>query len=465
MVLLVSQNHFMTINVMDKVDYKYIQFANYKDIPNWSVQYVVEEQLGFTKKFPMAKIGSFLKKSKNQIEIQDDVEYKQVTVKIKNGGVFARNDGQLKKGSEIGTKRQTIVHAGQFIVSKIDARNGAFGVIPEDLEGAIVTNDFPVFDVDTTKILPQFMVLISTTPQFVEFARKCSSGTTNRKRIDIDAFLQQAIPLPSLEVQKRILAEYNITICKAEDKERIIEENKSKMDSFILKTLGVKSVSHKQDKENTSFLSFVKLSKIERWDCYNERKLFVYGTEATPMSKLIKEKPMYGAPYSSKPFDHSVRYIRITDINEDGTLNEDKVSADMFNNTYLLKENDFLIARSGNTVGKTYLFKDSDGPAIFAGYLIKFEIDEEKIDPKYLLLYTKSSIYKDWIKNNMRVSAQPNINSQQYLQSPIIVPSKKVQQEIISKFQTLNDVNIRSKNAACSLRHEALEKFEQTIFE
>lgn len=445
--------------------FKYIHFAHYKDIPNWSVQYVVEEELGFTKKYPMAKIGSFLKKSKVQIEIQDDAEYKQVTVKINNGGVIARNDGQLKRGSEIGTKRQTVVHAGQFIVSKIDARNGAFGVIPDDLEGAIVTNDFPVFDVDSSKILPQFMVLISTTPQFVEFARKCSSGTTNRKRIDIDAFLQQVIPLPSLEEQERILADYNSSICKAEDKEKTIEENKYKIDKFILETLGVKSVSHKEEKKNTSLLSFVKLSSIERWDCYNERKLFIYGTEATPMFKLIKERPMYGAPYSSKTFDNSVRYIRITDINEDGTLNEDKVSADMYNNTYLLKENDFLIARSGNTVGKTYLYKKSDGPAIFAGYLIKFVIDEEKIDPKYLLLYTKSSIYKDWIKNNMRISAQPNINSQQYLQSPIIVPSKKVQREIVNKVQTLANVNIRGKNEAWNLRRKALENFEQTIFE
>lgn len=346
---------------MNATDFEYLHFTNYKDIPNWSVQYAVEEQLGFTTKYPMEKIGSFLKKSKDQAEIQDNTEYKQVTVKINNGGVIARNDGQLKKGFEIGTKRQTVVHAGQFIVSKIDARNGAFGVIPEDLDGAIVTNDFPVFDVDSTKILPQFMVLISTTPQFVEFARKCSNGTTNRKRIDIDAFLKQAIPLPSLEEQRKILEDYNGAIYKAEVKEKAVEENKYKIDKFILETLGVKSVSHKKYEKNTSLLSFVKLSNIERWDCYNERKLFVYGTEATPMFKLIKEKPMYGAPYSSKPFDNSVRYIRITDINEDGTLNEDKVSADMYNNAYLLKENDFLIARSGNTVGKTYLYKDSDG--------------------------------------------------------------------------------------------------------
>lgn len=443
-------------------NFKYIHFAHYKDIPNWSVQYVVEEKLGFTKKYPMAKIGSFLSRSKELVTLQDDIVYKRVSVSTIGKGIAVRD---TKLGKDIGTKKQYLVKKGQFLLSKIDARNGAFGVVPEEADGAIITGNFWAFDVDYNLLNPQYLVLVTQTKQFVGFAEKCSNGTTNRHYLQEVAFLQQSIPLPSLEEQERILADYNSSICKAEDKEKTIEENKYKIDKFILETLGVKTVSHEEEKKNTSLLSFVKLSSIERWDCYNERKLFIYGTEATPMFKLITEKPMYGAPYSSKPFDNSVRYIRITDINEDGTLNEDKVSADMYNNTYLLKENDFLIARSGNTVGKTYLYKKSDGPAIFAGYLIKFVIDEEKIDPKYLLLYTKSSIYKDWIKNNMRISAQPNINSQQYLQSPIIVPSKKVQREIVNKVQTLANVNIRGKNEACELRRKALENFEQTIFE
>lgn len=181
-------------------------------MPNWSVQYADEEDLGFTKKYPMARIGSFLIKSRAVIEVQDDVEYKQVTIKINNGGVVPRNNGATIKGLNIGTKRQHVVHARQFIMSKIDARNGAYGIVPKELEGAIVTNDFPVFDVDTEKIIPQFLVLVSTTENFIEFARKCSSGTTNRKRIDIDAFLNQQIPLPSIEEQEALLNLYNETL-------------------------------------------------------------------------------------------------------------------------------------------------------------------------------------------------------------------------------------------------------------
>ena len=138
--------------------YRFLHMANYKDILNWSVQYADEENIGFTKKFPMARIGDFLVKSHDVIEIQDDIEYKQVTLKINNGGVVPRNNGETIKGSKIGTKRQHVVHTGQFIMSKIDARNGAYGIVPEELEGAIVTNDFPVFDVDAQKIIPQFLV-------------------------------------------------------------------------------------------------------------------------------------------------------------------------------------------------------------------------------------------------------------------------------------------------------------------
>jgi len=252
-----QRNIDMTMNT-----YEFLHFVNFKDIPNWSVQYADEIDLGFTKKYPMARIGSFLHKSKDIIEVQDNVEYKQVTIKINNGGVVPRNDGKTIKGSKIGTKRQYVVHAGQFIMSKIDARNGAYGIVPEELEGAIVTNDFPVFYVDNDKIIPQFLVLISTTDKFIDFARKCSSGTTNRKRIDIDAFLQQQIPLPNIEEQGKILNEYNGKIREAnllkQESENIILEK----DSYIENTLKFYYNKH----ERKGLLNFLNFHKLSRWD-------------------------------------------------------------------------------------------------------------------------------------------------------------------------------------------------------
>lgn len=428
---------------MSKTNYDYIQFANYKDIPNWSVQYVVEEQLGFTKKYPMAKIGSFLKRSKNLVEIQDNVEYKRVSISTIGKGVTVRD---TKRGINIGTKKQYIIRKGQFLVSKIDARNGAFGVVPEEADGAIITGNFWAFDVDFNKIAPQYLVLVTQTNQFVSFVEKCSNGTTNRHYLQEDAFLQQAIPLPSLEEQKAIISVYDNSMRKIAENEREINSNAVSMDAFFLSTLGVKRLEKVNKDTSRKMLFFSSLAKLSRWDCYNDRKPKYMGTDAIPLGKLIKAKPMYGAPYSAVAFNGKMRYIRITDINEDGSLNELKVSANSYNSTYLLEENDLLIARSGNTVGKTFLYNKNDGPAIFAGYLIKFVVDENKVKPQYLLTYTKSSLFKDWVRTNLRISAQPNINSQQYLQAPIIVPAKSVQDDIIRMAADIYKINTNLKN-------------------
>ena len=443
--------------------YKYLHLANYKDIPNWSVQYADEEDLGFTKKYPMARIGSFLVKSNDIVEIQDDVEYKQVTIKINNGGVVPRNNGETILGSKIGTKRQHVVHVGQFIMSKIDARNGAYGIVPAELEGAIVTNDFPVFDVDTSKIIPQFLVLVSTTEKFVEFARKCSSGTTNRKRIDIDAFLNQQIPLPSIEEQAAILSGYNTAINDIRKIEKKIKEYEGSIFDFLQKELNVE-VFEESHVGHNKLLFFTTLSNMTRWDCYNTSYRLSNRKKEKTIGQLIKSKPFYGAPYSAIKYNGRIRYIRITDIKEDGSLTKDMVSADAFSEAYLLKENDFLIARSGNTVGKTFLYSSEYGPAIFAGYLIKFELNNKIIIPQYLLIYTKSPLFKKWINSNMRVSAQPNINSKQYLDAPIIVPDMDVQAKIVRYAERIRTQINTLRSDLEQLKSNATIKFNKYLF-
>ena len=181
--------------------HKFFTLAKFRNVTNWSVSHILGMNVGFNEKYPMVMIGDIITRSAETVNIEDDKDYRQVTLKTNGGGAVQRKDG-IKKGKEIGTKKQYVVHTGQFIMSKIDARNGAFGVIGSDLEGSIVTADFPVFDVDKNKVLPEYLKLISSTSRFVEFAKSCSSGTTNRQRIDVKQFLLQQIPLPSLDVRE-----------------------------------------------------------------------------------------------------------------------------------------------------------------------------------------------------------------------------------------------------------------------
>ena len=189
-----------------KSTYKYLDFVKFSQLYNWSVQYLNDSKIRFTTKYPLIQIKEFLTRNKTAITVQDEITYQRVTIRVRNGGVIPRDE---VKGTEIGTKKQFRVSAGQFILSKIDARNGAMGIIPENLDGAIVTQDFLAYDIDTTKINPQYLVLVSTTKQFLDFCQSCSSGTTNRQRVNEDKFLNIQIPLPPLAEQNKLVEEYH----------------------------------------------------------------------------------------------------------------------------------------------------------------------------------------------------------------------------------------------------------------
>lgn len=149
------------------------------------------------------RLGEVLRKSGDWIDLQPEQEYAQVTVRLWGKGAALRGRVQ---GAEIAAGRQLRVHRDQFILSRIDARNGAFGLVPADLDGAVVSNDFPTFDLDTTRIVPGLLGWMSRTHDFVELCKRASEGTTNRVRLQEDRFLAAEIALPSPDEQRGIVA-------------------------------------------------------------------------------------------------------------------------------------------------------------------------------------------------------------------------------------------------------------------
>jgi restriction endonuclease S subunit len=88
---------------------------------------------------------------------------------------------------------------------RIDARNGAFGIIPSTLDGALVTQDFPMFEIDPTLIVPEYLALLMKSREFTEICRRASRGTTNRKRLKEALLLAEQIPVPPKPVQQQLL--------------------------------------------------------------------------------------------------------------------------------------------------------------------------------------------------------------------------------------------------------------------
>lgn len=154
--------------------------------------------------------------------------------------------------------------------------------------------------------------------------------------------------------------------------------------------------------------------------------------ETAKLKHCLKAQLKYGASESGEfSQENWPRYIRITDIGPDGKLRNDscKYLNPEIADEYLLEKGDVLFARSGATVGKTYIFNE-DYQACFAGYLIKASCDRHSLLPEYLYYYTNSIPYENW-KNSIFCQATiQNIGADKYNEMPIALPSMDEQQAI-----------------------------------
>ena len=120
------------------------------------------------------------------------------------------------------------VYPGDIVFSKIDARNGAIGILPSEISKAVVTPEFPVFIPNPDRLDGEFVKLILRIGSFLDALRRKASGTSGRKRITPEAFLDLRIPLPPLAEQQSIVASYRATLGGAEELEREAEEIEAK---------------------------------------------------------------------------------------------------------------------------------------------------------------------------------------------------------------------------------------------
>lgn len=161
------------------------------------------------------------------------------------------------------------------------------------------------------------------------------------------------------------------------------------------------------------------------------------GWEVKKLRDVAREKLSYGSGASAVVFDGNTRYVRITDIKNDGELNNDIVSPNLIEEKYLLNEGDILFARSGATVGKTYMHKNSNGHCIYAGYLIRLIPNEDIALPVYLFNLTKTEYYRSFIASEQRTVAQPNINAQQYGDFGVPLPPLELQQSFAAQIEAI----------------------------
>ena len=200
----------------------YTKIVNRSDLSSWSVKSIFDTtSINYNPLYKKVRIGNVVSLNKDIICVEPNIEYTRLTVKLFNKGIQERD---TVMGALIGTKRQTRVKGGQFIISKIDGKSAAFGIVDSSLEGAIVTPDFLVYDIDTTRILPEYLELVLTNDAILNQFSNSSSGTTGRRRLSQKVFENTLIALPSIDEQRNLLAK----ILEIRETQKSLEEQMQK---------------------------------------------------------------------------------------------------------------------------------------------------------------------------------------------------------------------------------------------
>lgn len=450
-----------------KSTYKYLDFVKFSQLYNWSVQYLNDSKIRFTTKYPLVQIKEFLTRNKTAIEIQDNVYYKRATIKVRNGGIFLR-DSVI--GSKIGTKNQFVISKGQFLLSKIDARNGAFGVVPDVLDGGVITGNFWTFDVDYSKVNPHYLALLTTTKEFIEFCEQASNGTTNRHYLQEPLFLDIKVPLPSLAEQNKLVEEYNEQLTLSENAEVNAELKQNNINKIILDSLGVKIVKSNLPKG----LSFVSFAELDRWDL----SFLQNDAHIKSLYKLVRIADCVDQ-FMTDEFGHSLRtetskypvkefyYIGMENIEKSaGELIDMPVvnGAQIKSQTISVPKGYFIYGKLRPYLNKYWYNNTNVKDIICSSELFVFSI-KKSIHPRYFEFVLGSDIVQTQISDLVSGARMPRINEKIFMSIQIPLPPISIQESIVEQIE-YNKREIKSLQlAATSYKVQALTNFEFQIFE
>jgi len=253
---------------------------------------------------------------------------------------------------------------------------------------------------------PRYLCYLHAALFYLGVNRRSIHQTTGIQNLDSAAYLSETVRSPALAEQRDIAAALDRKCAWVDrlvrNKERLLELSRQKREAWID--------------------GFMQSSASPRWP--------------TTRLKFIRSGAFqYGANEPAVSDDRTApRYIRITDLNEDGTLREDTFQSlpEPAAAPYLLQDGDILLARSGATVGKALRYRAVWGRACFAGYLVRLRPDRRKILPDYFYYYTQSQAFRRQVWVSTVQSTIANVSAERYGNFSIPLPPLEEQQAIVT---------------------------------
>jgi len=449
---------------------KYLSEINFQNLEIWSVNYLRGINLLYNNKFNLVKIKDLIFQNKKAIEIKDEKEYSRVTIKMHGKGVVLR-DKEL--GKNIGTKKQFQISKGDFIMSKIDARNGAFGIVPDFLDGAIITNSFLSFKINKEKINIEFLVLLVSTNNFIKFIQSCSRGTTGRKNVDMELFLNSLIPLPPLSEQNKIVENYNQKIKEAEEAEKKAEKLEQDIENYLIEKLGIEKV---EDKKEKSSLQFVEFKTVYEWGVDKILGELDFSSTKYDTASFAKNENLFVDIFRGKSPKYKAGTKKVILNQKCNRWNEIQLEYaktveeewfEKIDKNFFTKENDILINSTGEgTIGRASNIYKQYNNLIYDSHLLLLRLNHSLVNSEYFVYLFNSSYGQkqvDKIKS-AQATKQTELGVTNLKKIVFLLPPLKIQKEIVEKISAMKKEIEELKRLVEENRKKAITEFEKEIF-
>lgn len=357
-------------------------------------------------RWPHIPLREVLSKNEQWVSLDPATEYREVTVRLWGRGVVLR---ALTSGSEIAAASRVRVRAGQFILSRIDARNGASGIVPANLDGAVVSGDFPTFDINTDCMMPEFLGWFARTGAFVEMCRKASEGTTNRMRLKEEKFLHETIPLPPVREQQRLVARLNSVAARVAE----ASANRDSSGSMLRRVL--------------ASVAAVIFADGCRHAVHRRFGDFLPHVTSGPRSWSDRCRPQA-----------ALRFYRAQDICGNGSISDsDAVFIDPPDSnqgaTARLQNGDLLIVITGATVGRVGLFEPHHLPGYVSQHVALCRLPPAAIVPRFAHWWLRSRDGSQQLLRQRYGQGKPGLNLSNIRALTIPVPSMDTQTSIVKR--------------------------------
>ncbi len=452
----------------------YINNIDFLNLFSWDVKAYLHKSNQFNPSYPFVFFGEFLKKPNiEKVKIDDEIQYKILGVRSYGKGVFAN---RTVKGKTLKMREYQKAKANHLFWCKVDTKNGAFGVIKEDLADGVASSNMTFAEIDTTKINVDFLQLLFTCKGVMQYLDSFVTGTTNRKYIRPEQLLSQIrIPLPSLNEQESLVKDYHTKINEAENLTKKSRNLETEIEEFLYQNLGLSKQELKL-KKNIS-LKFINFENIAEWgldkilSVSNKKssKYSLTSIEENPqlaISLFRGKSPKYKDGTSSFILNQKCNRWNEIDLSFVKSVDEEWLKSVDKNN--LTKEGDILINSTGEgTIGRaSYIKKEFEG-MLYDSHLLLLRLDSKKINPELFVEIFNSKYGQDQVNDikSAQATKQTELGTSNLAKIKFpLLENILSQNKIILEIKKLRIQKIEYLNSTINLREKAEQEFEQAIF-